>query len=201
MCGGSRHRATSDVAYRRTQGEISSGCDEYQAEPTVEIMTNIDPAGPQPPAPRRTALGLPLIAIIGLALLAAPRVVLHDLGLITEGTLLNALFVFLPPVIWIAVAWVKRVPHPFLTLLVVGACYGVFLALGHQLFWDISFGDDPPRLGGNLANLDPGAQSVIIRSFAAVSSVFTGVIVGAITGLIAWGLSAVTQRGRPIERR
>ncbi|WP_326639701.1 hypothetical protein OG884_33965 [Streptosporangium sp. NBC_01755] len=37
-----------------------------------------------------------MIAIIGLALLAAPRVVLHDLDVIHEGTFVNALFVFVP---------------------------------------------------------------------------------------------------------
>src|SRR5699024_6490245 len=51
-------------------------------------------------------LGLPMIGIIALALLAVPRVVLHDLGVITEGTWVNAIFVFVPPLIWIAVmAW------------------------------------------------------------------------------------------------
>lgn len=159
-------------------------------------MTNIDQTQTQQPAPQRAVLGLPIIAIIGLALLAAPRVVLHDLGLITEETLLNAVFVFIPPAVWIAVVLIKRIPKPFLTLLVVGAFYGVFLALGHQLLWDASFGGNPPSLGGNLTNVDPGIQSVILRSFAAVSSMFTGVIVGAITGLIAWGLNAATHRAR-----
>lgn len=143
----------------------------------------------------RAGLGLPLITIIGLALLGAPRVVLHDLGLISEGTLLNALFVFVPPVIWIAVALWRRVPTPFLTLVMVGVFYGVFLALGHQILWGASFGDNPPQLSGNLTDLAPGIQSVIVRSFAALSSVFTGVVVGAITGLIAWGLCAVSRRG------
>lgn len=156
-------------------------------------MTNLDSPHTQPPTPRRKGLGLPFIAIIGLALLAVPRVVLHDLGLITEGTGVNALLVFLPPAIWILVAVWRRVPNPFLTLLVVGACYGVFLALGHQLLWVVSFGDDTPRLGGNLAALDPALQSVVFRSFAVVSSLFTGVIVGAIAGLVAWGISAATR--------
>ncbi len=136
------------------------------------------------------------MAIIGLALLAAPRVVLHDLGLISEGTFLNALFVFLPPLIWIVVALWKRVPNPFLTLLVVGAIYGVFLAIGHQLLWNVSFGENPPQLGGNLTDLDLGVQSIIVRLFAALSSLLTGVIVGAMSGLIAWGLGTVTHRTR-----
>lgn len=149
-----------------------------------------------PSTPRRSALGLPVIALIGLALLAAPRVILHDLGVLTEGTALNAVFVFVPLLIWIAVVLWKRVPNPFLTLLVVGAFYGVILLLGHQLLWDVAFAGNTPRLGGNLADLDPLLQSAIFRFFAGISSLFTGVIIGAITGLIAWGLGALTGRTR-----
>lgn len=136
-----------------------------------------------------------MTAVIGLALLAAPRVVLHDLDLIHEGTFVNALFVFVPPIIWIAVVLWKRVPNPFVTLLVTGLCYGILLAVGHQVLWDSAFGGAPPSLGGNLSGLDPAAQSVILRLFAVISSVFTGVIVGAITGLVAWGLGKAVSSG------
>ena len=114
------------------------------------------------------------MAIIGLALLAAPRVILHDLDIIQEGTAINALFVFLPPIVWIVVALAARVPTPFVTILAIGVCYGIFLALGHQLMWGIAFADDPPQLGGNLAGLDTTFQAVLLRSFAAVSSLVTG---------------------------
>lgn len=141
--------------------------------------------------PQRAALGLPVLALVGLALLAAPRVVLHDLDVIQEGTFLNALFVFVPPVVWIAVAVLRRVPNPFLTLLVIGAIYGVLLALGHQLLWDVSFPDGTPRLGGNLGDVPAATSAVVVRSFAAVGSVFTGVLVGAVSGLVAWGINKV----------
>ncbi|WP_433701056.1 hypothetical protein [Nocardiopsis sp. CA-288880] len=142
---------------------------------------------------KRSTLGLPLVAVIGLALLAAPRVVLHDLGLIQEGTFVNALFVFVPLVVWIAAAVLARVPNPFLTLLVVGAFYGVFLALGHQLLWNVAWEGDPPALGGNLADLPPLAHAVVIRGFAVVGSLVTGVVVGAVTGLVARGLAALVR--------
>lgn len=157
-------------------------------------MINIESSRPRPPEPRRSRLGLPLIAMIGLALLATPRVILHDLDLISEGGPLNAVFVFLPPLIWIAVVLWRRLSNPFLTLLIVGAFYGVFLALGHQILWNSSFGDSPPQLGGNLTALAPWLQSVVLRIFVTVSSLFTGVIVGAISGLLAWGLSVVMRR-------
>lgn len=162
--------------------------------PSVVFMTEPDATSTR--SSLRTTLGLPPIAIVGLALLAAPRVPLHDLDVIEEGSFVNSLLVFVPPLIWIAVAVLKRVPNPLLTLLAVGLCYGILLALGHQILWAESFGDDPPQLGGNLSDLDPTLEAVIIRTFAALSSIFTGLIVGAISGLVAWGLSAVRQRSQ-----
>ncbi|MFB9854085.1 hypothetical protein ACFFMR_27285 [Micromonospora andamanensis] len=138
----------------------------------------------------RPALGLPLLTLLGLALLGLPRVVLHDLDLVHERTFVNLLLVVVPPIVWITVALVKRVPNPFLTLLVVGLLYGVLLAVTHQLLWQVAF-DEQPILGGNLADLAPGTQEVIVRFFAAISSLFTGVIVGVVSGVIAWALSRV----------
>jgi hypothetical protein len=140
------------------------------------------------------ALGLPWTALIGLALLAVPRVVLHDLDLVQEGDVVNLLLVFVPLVAWIVVALVARVPKPFLTLLAVGGIYGVFLALGHQLLWDRGVGDDA-TLGGNLeGTLSPATEDFVIRAFAVFSSLFTGLLVGAVTGLIAWGASRPGRR-------
>lgn len=145
----------------------------------------------------RTVLGLSVPLIVALALLAAPRVVLHDLGIIHEGTFVNALFVFVPPAAWIAVAVLRRVPNPFLTLLAVGAVYGVFLLLGHQLLWHLAWEGDPPSLGGNLSDLPPGLQEAIMRGFSGVGSLATGTLVGAASGLVAWGVSkAVSLRQR-----
>ena len=137
----------------------------------------------------RPATGLSFPVLLLLALIAVPRVVLHDLGLIREGTFVNALFVFVPPLVWIAVVLWRRVPNPFLTLLVVGLLYGVALMLGHQLLWTVAHEGDPPTLGGNLADLSPVVQQVIIRVFAALSSLVTGTVVGAACGLVAWGAS------------
>ncbi|MEU7589500.1 hypothetical protein AB0A95_24780 [Micromonospora sp. NPDC049230] len=139
------------------------------------------------------ALGLPWIALIGLALLAVPRVILHDLDAIQEGDFVNFLLVFVPPVIWIVVALVVRAPKPFLTLLVVGGIYGVFLTLVHQLLWNRSVGDDV-TLGGNLENkLSAGTEELVIRVFATFSSLFTGLLVGAVAGLVVWGASKLVH--------
>lgn len=153
------------------------------------------PAPQRPQSPRRPrALGLSHLAIIGLALLALPRVILHDLGLIAEGTLVNLLLVVAPVAIWIAVVLLRRAPKPFLTLLVTGAWYALFLTISHQLLWETSFAGDPPQLGGALAGLDPLLENIIVRTFAAGSSLVTGLVVGAASGLIALGLRAIARR-------
>lgn len=154
---------------------------------SVMVMTNATTTSDQSPPSRGGRLGLPLIALFGLALLALPRIVLHDLDLISGGSLVNAVLVFLPPLVWIVVVLWRRVPNPFVTLLVVGVFHGAVLALTHQLLWNASFADERPALGGNLADLDADVQNVIIRFFAVVSSLFTGVVVAAIAGLVAWG--------------
>lgn len=147
-----------------------------------------------PRSPRR--LGLPIWAIIVLALLAAPRVVLHDLGIISEGTGINALFVFVPLLIWVLVTLWARVPNAFLTLLAIGIVYGLVLAVGHQIFWTAQFDGAAPRLGGRLADLDPGISALVVRVVAVVSSLLTGTVVGAVVGLLTWGIDRLLGRGR-----
>lgn len=142
----------------------------------------------------RGRVGLSWWIVVGLGALAAPRVFLHDLDIVSEGTLINAAFVFIPPLVWIAVALWRRVPSPVLTLTAVGLVYGILLALGHQLMWNEAFADNPPQLGGNLEDLDPATQEVVMRGFAVVSSVLTGTGVGLVSGAIAWAIRWVMRR-------
>lgn len=137
---------------------------------------------------RSTTLGLPPLALLALALVAVPRPVLHDLEIIQEGTAVNALFVAVPLLIWIVVVVLARVPKPFLTLLAVGAVHGVLLAVVHQVLWDADV-----HLAGSLP---PAAEQVLIRGLAAISSVFTGLLTGAVTGLVAWPISVLAGRAR-----
>lgn len=149
---------------------------------------------PQPRNPRPSAVGLPWVAVIGLALLGVPRVILHDLDLVHEGTFVNLLLVFVPLIVWIAVVLRARVERPFTTVLAVGGVYGVLLAVTHQLLWRITFAGVDLRLGGNLAGLSPGVQEVIIRVAGVLSSLGTGLVVGAVAGAVALGASVVARR-------
>ncbi|MFE6614932.1 hypothetical protein [Amycolatopsis sp. NPDC057786] len=136
----------------------------------------------------RPSLGVSLPGILGLAALGVPRVVAHDLGLV--GPAGNALLVFVPLAIWLAIVLWRRVPNPFLTLLMVGLVHGVLLGITHQLLWTEAFPGGPPSLGGDLAGtLSPATEAVVLRIFAFGSSLLTGVLTGAASGAVAWLLA------------
>jgi len=135
---------------------------------------------------RQRALGFSWPALVGLAALAAPRVVLHDLGVIEEGSFVNGLFVFVPLACWIAAVLWRRPPRPFLTTAVLGLIYGVFLAAGHMLFWDTAFE------GGPFEDVN-SSQETALRGQVVVTSLLTGTAVGVITGAVALLLMRLTR--------
>ncbi|SFB48560.1 hypothetical protein SAMN05216266_113161 [Amycolatopsis marina] len=144
----------------------------------------------------RRVTGLSLLTLIGLAALAVPRVVAHDLDLV--GPVVNSVLVFVPIAIWLAVVLWNRAQRPFVALLAVGIAYGVLVAVTHQVLWNESFQGEPPALGGNLAGvLAPGAEAVVLRVFAFFSSVLTGTAVGAVTGAVGWLLAKLVPGFRP----
>ncbi|WP_017976566.1 hypothetical protein [Actinopolyspora halophila] len=134
----------------------------------------------------------PLWQLTLLAALGVPRAVAHDLELVGSGV--NTLLALAPPVCWVLVVLLARIPDPLRTLTKVGACHGVLLGAVHQVLWRIAYDGDPPRLGGDLAGLPEVAHVVITRGFAFGSSVVTGVLVGVFVGLVAWGLGYVLRR-------
>lgn len=138
------------------------------------------------PTPVRSRpLGLSAPAMIGLAALAVPRPVLQDLGIIEEGDLAVWLLALIPFALWVAVVVLRQVPKPFLTLLVVGAIFGAMLVITHQLLWDLAFADGLPTVNGS---------PLVPRLAAIPSGLFTGAIIGAILGLVAWGLQSLVLR-------
>jgi len=144
-------------------------------------------------APRR-GLGLSVPTIVLLAALAAIRVPLHDLGIVQEGSATAWLLVFVPLAVWVVVVLKRRVPNPFLALLIVGLAYGVMLAAIHQVFWGAAFGGDPPSLGGNLDGvLAPGREALILRAASIPSSIVTGTVLGAVAGAVAWAFGRLRR--------
>lgn len=148
------------------------------------------------PVTSQRRLGLPVWALLALSLVAAPRVVLHDQGIGTDGPVAGLLAIG-PMAVWIAVVVWSRARSPLLALLVVGLGYGVVLAVVHNLFWDEVFADGAPVLGGNLeGELSGGAEEALLRGAMTLSSVFTGAAVGLVCGLVATLLQALLVRRR-----
>lgn len=133
--------------------------------------------------------------VLGLALLAAPRAVLHDLGLVEERTLVNLALVVAPVAVWLTLI-LARGWAPLATGLRLGIGYAVVLVVAHQALWSQAIDGDPPRLGDRLADVPVAAQEVVFRVAAAFSSVVTGVAVGLLVGLCAHAVSALTRRRR-----
>ena len=142
---------------------------------------------------QQRALGLPILALLGLAALGIPRVILHDLHLIEEGSPVTWILSLLPVAVWITVAVLKRVPHPFLTVLMIGVFYGVMLVITHQLLWESAFD------GRTIAVGDGPIAALVPRIAAVPSGLFTGAVVGAIGGLIAAGIQGVRRRSAPSD--
>ena len=144
-----------------------------------------------------TRLGRPLWQLAALSLLAAPRVALHDLGLIPNSAVAAAL-VFVPAIIWIAATLRSSARSPLLTLLVIGIFYGAILAIGHNLFWDEVFTTVTPSLGGNLqGTLSEGAEEAFLRGAMSISSLFTGAGTGLVCGLVATVIQFLRGRTAP----
>ncbi|WP_152655532.1 hypothetical protein [Oceanobacillus sp. CFH 90083] len=128
-------------------------------------------------------LGVSVLTLLLLSLLGVPRVILHDLSIIEEGSMVNSILVFAPIIIWIAYIVLKNVNRAFLSLLLIGFFYGIFLAIVHQILWNITM-DTPIQLGGNLSNLPQTAVNAIARTFAFFSSITTGIALGTIIGAV-----------------
>ena len=143
--------------------------------------------------PRR-GLGLSAPIVILLAAVAAIRVPLHDLGIVQEGSVAAGLLVFVPVAVWVGVVLRRRVPNPFLALVVVGLAYGAMLAAGHQLLWGAAFDGNVPSLGGNLKGaLAPGQEAAVLRVSAVFSSLVTGTMVGTVAGAVAWAIARLRR--------
>jgi hypothetical protein len=146
---------------------------------------------------RTPRLGLPVWAVLALAVLAVPRAVLHDLDMMPGDRLAGVALALGPPLIWVIVAVAARVPSPLATLSAVGTTYGVALALVHNLLGGDVFGDRGARLGGNLEGELPAAlEEVVLRGAATVSSLLTGLAVGLLSGFVAAGVRRLTRSVR-----
>ncbi|WP_309102804.1 hypothetical protein [Microbacterium sp.] len=133
------------------------------------------------PAEKRRPLGLSVLSLIALAALGLPRVILHDLHIIDEAHPASWILSLGPVAVWVAVAVVKKVPNPFLTVLTIGLIFAVMLSITHQLLWSYAFADSET------------AQS-IPRLAQLPGGLFAGLLLGGVGGLVAWGIRAVMKQ-------
>lgn len=136
--------------------------------------------------------GISLSSMFLLALLGVPRVIAHDLKWVESGDFVNVLLVFVPPIIWLTVVLRNCKDGVFIPLLTIGMIYGLLLGITHQILWTQAF-DSPPVLGGNLSDIPPLVNAVIIRAFGFVSSLLTGAAIGLGLGVIGSAVRRVKR--------
>lgn len=172
---------------------LDSPVDSKRTSVDVIVSTFVTMTSPTPPtlhpAPRRP-LGMPVPMLIALAMLGVPRVVLHDLHVIDSAHPLSWILSLGPVAVWVAVALALKVPRPFVTILTIGLIFGVLLVLTHQVLWSQLYAQNPEFLN------EDGAVAVVSRLAVVPGGLFAGAALGAIGGLIAWGLRAVLYRNR-----
>ena len=145
----------------------------------------------------RTDLSLGLLVF--LAALSIPRVVVHDLDLISLKSGLYTLLAVGPLLVYFVFAVARPYKRPFYTFIVLGLIFGLLLALTHQLTWSASWGDKLPHLGGNLEGVLPGAvENLVLRGFTLGSSVMTGLTEGALFGIVALVAQRLRSRLRKV---
>ena len=177
-CTGQSSNGDADVAL----GTMTAGHgDSYRGGMSHDVAQS----DTQLPRPR--SFGLPFLALIGLAALRVPASILEDLRAVEAGHWVGGLLPWVAVAVWVVVAVVWRVPHPFSTVLMIGAISGVLLVITYQVLWDVLFGAYPSEIGGS---------GVAIRLIAIPGGFVAGVVSGAVGGLVAWAISAATRRRR-----
>lgn len=129
---------------------------------------------------------MPLWLIVLLAAIAMPRVVVHDLHLLPLDSFFYILLAVVPFIIYGSIAIFRDNKRPLYDFMIMGVCFGVFLATIHLITWDTSWGSNMPKLGDNLEGvLAPEVERLFFQTATAFSSVMTGIVTGAVFGLIA----------------
>lgn len=135
---------------------------------------------------QKTKTGLPFQYIVLLAGLGLPRVVLHDLRLVSFDAPIYKVLAVGPLLVWLLAAMFYKTKSPFRDFLLLGLVFGLLLGLTHQITWTASWGDNVPHLHGNLeGKLDPVVESIMLRTAAFISSICTGLFAGVVLGVVA----------------
>src|SRR5687767_7002299 len=93
---------------------------------------------------------LPVWIFLVLAALSVPRVIAHDSNIVELDSLPYIALAVIPLLLYAAIAVTLQAWRPFYNFMVLGIFLGLTLAITHQLMWDISWGSNPPEIGGSL---------------------------------------------------
>lgn len=156
--------------------------------PTVGTMRS--PVRATRPHTRPRAFGMPVLALIGLAMLGLPRVILHDLHIIDSAHPLSWILSLGPVAVWVVVTVTRNVPRPFLTVLTIGVIFGVMLAVTHQLLWDNLYAEHPEF------RVQDGIAGIVPRLTVVPGGLFAGAALGALGGLVALATQVALGRNR-----
>jgi hypothetical protein len=138
---------------------------------------------------------IPLTILFLLAFLSMPRVVLHDLKLMPFDSFFYLFTAIAPLLVYLAIAIFRDNKRPIYDFFILGVFYGVLLALVHLLLWDVAGSGHGLAFGDNLTGvMDPSAEALAFKVAVAHSSVFTGVGIGLILGLISKVAQKVKER-------
>jgi hypothetical protein len=144
----------------------------------LTAVVDIGPIRPAAGAPSVEGMNLRLAVVLGLVGLARP--VLSIVGAYDSGPLAKPvgplLLTALIAVVWVAVAVLRKVAQPVLTLTLAGVTYGVAAIL---LNWSLQ-----PFLDSAETIPLPGYPAILIFNAAQ----------GAVLGLVAWLILRVTRR-------
>lgn len=131
-----------------------------------------------------------MLALVGLAAIGLPRVILHDLHIIDSAHPLSWILTLGAVAVWVAVTVARKAPRPFLTVLTIGVIFGIMLVITHQILWGYLYADNPEFLNND------GIAGNVSRLAVIPGGLFAGAALGAVGGLIAWGIRTVLRRDR-----
>lgn len=136
---------------------------------------------------------LPFVAVLILALLAVPRVIIHDLHLADLNSVPYKVLATVPFLIWLGVAILRKSRSPMKDFLVLGVVFGSLLAITHQLLWDSALTTATVNMS---IDLDPSVEQAVLRTAAVISSLLTGVTVGGFFGFVAWVANQIRLKNK-----
>ncbi|TDD74296.1 hypothetical protein E1293_29735 [Actinomadura darangshiensis] len=144
---------------------------------------------------------MPTWLMLTLVAIALPRTILADLDVVQpESGLLYYFLALTPFVVWLGVAVLRATRKPITDFLVLGALYGLSLAVVHQVLWDAGAGLGHEPSAGAVSFADDfgsGFHELALRGYTIMIAMMIGVGSGLVAAIVAFAAKPVrTARHR-----